>query len=45
MILILLIAVLIYILCTADSTEFCIPMRSAGLVHFHAINAKIERRN
>lgn len=25
MILILLIAVLIYILCTADSTEFCIP--------------------
>jgi hypothetical protein len=20
-------------------------MRSAGLVHFHAINAKIERRN
>lgn len=40
MILILLIAVLIYILCTADSTEW-----SAGLVHFHAINAKIERRN
>lgn len=47
MILILLIAVFIYILCTADSTESCIPneMRSAGLVHFHAINAKIERRN
>lgn len=33
MILILLIAVLIYILCTADSTDF------------HATNAKIERRN
>ena len=34
MILILLIAVFIYILCTADSTESCIPN-----------NAKIERRN
>lgn len=45
MILILLIAVFIYILCTADSTESCIPNESAGLVHFHAINAKIERRN